>query len=186
MWCSCSHLLNSAKMYDLAIVFELSKTVITGQRFDTVLHTAADFLDPELRVWKGQVWGDFTTLIAASTAGPNDAPQIGSAGSIPVYKGSLEQLLQITFSRFQRRVFDEGCFVLRAEFGQDWFTPILQHPHCILRHPPTHLNRKTVPSQDAEANPITDQFVLFYLGPNVREFCAAFHSVSIIPGVNSW
>jgi hypothetical protein len=168
-------------MIDLAIVFELSKTVINNQRFDIILHTQNDYVKPDARVWFGQVWADLTSLDPHSTAQDSRQPsgaKKGNAGPIPVYEGSLEHLLQIIFTRFQNREYEEGCFLLKAEFGADWFTPIMQHPYCILRHP---YKSKSQDEQD-----MFHPFVLFYLGHNIKEFCAAFHSIGLIPGVNSW
>jgi hypothetical protein len=113
--------------------------------------------------------------------------------------------------------------MIRAEFGADWFTPILQHPYCVLRHTqaPTALlvpkpKQAPTPSTSSPARkrakrglasslnssvaggtgeseveyegvlPPFESFVMFYLGENVREFCHAFRTVGLVPGINSW
>ena len=202
-------------MIDLAVIFELSKTIIPNQRFDVVLHTTKDFMKPETRLWHGRVWADLTCLIPFSTRSIKVRPGIdpvkkGNAGPIPIFEGSVEHLLHLIFSRYQNRDFQEGLFLLKAEFGADWFTPVLQHPHCVIRQPsstlhysnptydPTpddvltpepspHLMNNRKRSLDS-SDPIgkMETYVLFYLGPNTKDFCAAFHPIGIIPGVNSW
>ena len=31
-----------------------------------------------------------------------------------------------------------------------------------------------------------DTFIVFYLGPNIKEFCHIFRGLGIVPGVNVW
>ena len=74
-------------------------------------------------------------------------------------------------------------FLIRGEIGADWCTPVLQHPYCVLRH--------LKPSYDSALGYNSDcisfkTFIVFYLGPNVKEFCNMFKSLGLIPGVNSW
>ncbi|OAJ40202.1 hypothetical protein BDEG_23966 [Batrachochytrium dendrobatidis JEL423] len=291
---------------DFALIFELSKTVITGERFDLVLHTAKDLHRPEGRQWHGRVWGDLTSLHTSRVLSCTQAPlvvgqmniggSVGGPGGIascqqPIYQGSIEQMLQVIFSRFDAGEFSEGVFLVKADYGQEWFSPVLQHPHCVLRHlVPTHSASSEVsreqlhhfsglgvsstsnsgigqipksslidstasittlspsiggmavgcwapldttdsvsdslhPSPNmslnptpimrsesmhpspatvsvadtiSRANPITtsttspqmlnavESHVLFYLGPNVKNFCYAFYAIGLIPGVNCW
>ncbi|KAI8915765.1 hypothetical protein EDD86DRAFT_196771 [Gorgonomyces haynaldii] len=206
-------------MLDLAVLFELSKTVIPNQRFDIVLHSPKDFVKPDTRAWHGSVWGDLTTLIPFSTQKHKAKLEMspikkGNAGPIPIFEGSVEHMLQLIFTRFETREYQEGLFLLKAEFGADWFTPVLQHPHCVIRQPPRQnksspqdidlLNRDLMDNPESlltpEPSPYianskkdvdqqpkqVETFVVFYLGPNVKDFCAAFHAIGLIPGVNSW
>ncbi|KAJ1566401.1 hypothetical protein HK405_009969, partial [Cladochytrium tenue] len=177
----------------------------------------------------------FTSSAASSTTAspaadaaartPNGAP-IPTAG----YEGGLEHMLRVVFTKFAAREFVEGLFLLRAEFGADWFTPILQHPHCVLRHtrppaavpaPPAppqlhqHLQQLYAPPRPAAGvgvgakryrraaaaaavpalsvapaapvgPPPFETFVMFYLGPHIKEFCHYFRRVGLVPGINSW
>ncbi|KAH6589189.1 hypothetical protein BASA61_005698 [Batrachochytrium salamandrivorans] len=140
---------------DFALIFELSKTVVTGEHFDVVLHSAKDLQRPESRLWHGRIWADLTRLHACSTrpipkttqtmqgvSGATAAPFIqsmgglvgnGGAGKQPTYQGSIEHMLHIIFTRFNKGEFTEGVFIMNAEYGAEWFSPVLQHPHCIIR-----------------------------------------------------
>ncbi|KAH6595527.1 hypothetical protein BASA50_005736 [Batrachochytrium salamandrivorans] len=305
---------------DFALIFELSKTVVTGEHFDVVLHSAKDLQRPESRLWHGRIWADLTRLHACSTrpipkttqtmqgvSGATAAPFIqsmgglvgnGGAGKQPTYQGSIEHMLHIIFTRFNKGEFTEGVFIMNAEYGAEWFSPVLQHPHCIIRQmgpfqnvaginntdssttlasfgasssfnsshnpmpgmesamlsgneagikaadwnagntsgggnsadglsssvggmatswmslsPRTHFPLPTqtapikadlsgvqsTPGSDATVveqplvKPVMpshdigfESHLLFYLGPNVREFCCAFYGIGLVPGVNTW
>jgi hypothetical protein len=176
-------------MVDLAIIFELSKTIV--QRFDAILYQHKDFANADKRPFRGRIWCDLTNLVAYSSKAIRPTTAIkGTAGNIPIYEGSVEHLLQLIFSRFERGDFQEGMFLVKADYGAEWFTPILQQPHCILR-------QTTKPKGSPELTPdpsptwfrkdsAFDSYVLFYLGPRIKEFCATFHPIGLIPGVNSW
>ncbi|KAI9099709.1 hypothetical protein DFS34DRAFT_648660 [Phlyctochytrium arcticum] len=109
-------------------IFELSKNVVIGQQFDMVLQTVRDFKVAEQQAWFGRLWCNLSGIRPFSTA------QIYGLGGHSSFEGGVERLLQIIFTKFANKEFVEGLFLLKAEFGADWFTPILQHPYCILRH----------------------------------------------------
>ena len=96
--------------------------------------------------------------------------------------GGIERLLQIIFTRYANKEYHEGFFIVNAEFGADWFTPILQQPYVILRHlPNTHHDYYSLSNHH-----IFRSYVMFYLGPNIKEFIQTLKSVGLIPGQNSW
>ncbi|KAI8929004.1 hypothetical protein BC831DRAFT_445975 [Entophlyctis helioformis] len=113
--------------FNESLVFELGKGVVLGQRFDIAAHSAEDMTLIEQQVWYGRVWCNLSSSRPFSTS-------IYNPHALPVEFGGLERLLQIVFTKFAKKEFVEGLFVIRAEFGADWFTPIMQHPFCILRH----------------------------------------------------
>ncbi|KNC99036.1 uncharacterized protein SPPG_05986 [Spizellomyces punctatus DAOM BR117] len=194
-------------------IFELSKNVVLGQQFDMVMQTVRDFKAAEQQSWFGRLWCNLSGIRPFSTTQIYGSPTSHHAS----FEGGLERLLQIIFTKFANKEFVEGLFLLKAEFGADWFTPILQHPYCILRHnnpPMTHVPAPHPPPQhaDGEHDQSTDRdqkeaikhstlavsppppplpqpyesFVMFYLGPNIKDFCTVFRSVGLVPGINSW
>lgn len=34
--------------------------------------------------------------------------------------------------------------------------------------------------------PSFESFIVFYLGPNIRDFCSVFRGLGLVPGVNCW
>ncbi|KAJ3066993.1 hypothetical protein HDU98_009777 [Podochytrium sp. JEL0797] len=225
------------------LIFELSKQVVLGAQFDMVLQTVADYQTAENKMWAGRVWANLASVRPLTTRDIYSVPPVvgeGEGGGL--LEGGLEHLLRIIFTKFAAKEFAEGVFLLRAEFGADWFSPILQHPYCILRHtkPPapieipistplpvaplsstqapnedpvpqapsskrqkrgtaasvsstaeleSQLTRNSlaaVPVMTASVQPPFESFIMFYLGPNVKEFCSVFRSVALVPGVNSW
>ncbi|KAJ3315818.1 hypothetical protein HDV04_000025 [Boothiomyces sp. JEL0838] len=173
---------------DLSLVYDLAKTV-TDNRFDLVLHKPEHFVNAETDLWMGNIWADLTKIEPSSTK-----DKVGGmrrmCGSIPLFTNSLEHLLYLIFNRYDRHEFQQGMFLVKAEFGQDWFTPIMQHPHCILRQPVRQVALRRNSTAGTEYKNLTpnvhQSFVLFYLGPNVPQFCATFYPIGLIPGINSW
>ncbi|KAI9334499.1 hypothetical protein DFJ73DRAFT_37248 [Zopfochytrium polystomum] len=216
-------------------IFEVSKKVVLGGDFDLVLHTVQSFQSHEHVKWGGRIWMNLTPVRAMTTSLVYSTPssRLGQSN----YSNGLEHLLRVIFTKFASGEFTEGLFLLRAEFGADWFTPILQHPHCVLRHtqPPvasgetssqsgagpislarrnssvstgggglagaaSNASRSTTkrlkrsggspaaPSPPAgnSSPPPFESYVMFYLGPRIKEFCHVFRSVGLVPGINSW
>eukprot|EP00842_Homolaphlyctis_polyrhiza_P004730 jgi/Hompol1/5258/HPOL_004276-RA len=110
---------------DLALVFELSRTVVPGQRFDIVMHSLRHFDNIEQMQWKGRVWADLTVLRPCTTspsfaarflnnrAGNNNDPQ--SRAQLPILEGSLEHAIQVILTRYSENEFSEGMFVVKAD-----------------------------------------------------------------------
>ncbi|KAI8612616.1 hypothetical protein BC830DRAFT_545644 [Chytriomyces sp. MP71] len=253
------HPSNNTLPFNEQIIFELSKQVVLSSQFDMVLQSVEDFQAAEHKMWAGAVWANLASVRPLTTKDIYSAPP--PLGDAPVFEGGLEHLLRIVFTKFASKEFAEGVFLLRAEFGADWFSPILQHPFCILRHtnvpapieipiaiamepllsdplggkqpavgtsaPSTTASSNKrqkrgsgaavdisapaaaaagamastssggagnggtrVPSPPAQATacvqPPFESYVMFYLGPNVKEFCSVFRSVALVPGINSW
>jgi hypothetical protein len=178
------------------LIFELSKNVVVGNQFEMVLQCVDDFRAAENRLWFGRVWANLTSVRPLTTSSLYAPPStIEGSG----FEGGLEHLLRIIFTKFASKEFSEGLFLLRAEFGADWFTPILQHPYCVLRHtnPPVaapstlkssgkRLKRSSSTALLANALPPFESYVMFYLGPNIKDFCHVFRSIGLVPGINSW
>ncbi|KAI8912288.1 hypothetical protein DFJ77DRAFT_76301 [Powellomyces hirtus] len=187
-------------------IFELSKNVVMHPQFDMIMQTVADFKAAEQQPWFGRLWCNLSAIRPFSTTDIYGNPANHQAS----YEGGLERLLEIIFTKFANKEFHEGLFLLRGEFGADWFTPILQHPYCILRHnnppmaapPHSDDNGGTSPASasaayqngrasnsSARPPPVHtpyETYVMFYLGPNIKEFCTVFRSVGLVPGINSW
>jgi hypothetical protein len=163
---------------DLSLIFELAKSVTT--RFDVILHRSEDYKGLDIKPLAGCVWADLTSLKPLFNSGANE---IGRCAGISIYEHSIQQALHILFNRFQKQNYTQGMFLLKAEYGEDWFTPILQHPHVVLRQPSKWKERSGKQSSGKGAH---EAFVLFYLGNRVNEFCSAFYPIGLIPGVNSW
>ncbi|KAJ3332700.1 hypothetical protein HDU76_013379 [Blyttiomyces sp. JEL0837] len=186
------------------LIFELSKNVVLNNEFDMVLQTVDDFRAAEPRPWFGRLWANLTGVRPLTTATMYTAPP--SNPLVPMFEGGLEHLLRIIFTKFAGKEFSEGLFLLRAEFGADWFTPILQHPYCVLRHTnpplpiqvpyaarPSSLNPAKKPRRignvgmmQTSVQPPFESYVMFYLGPNIKDFCHVFRSIGLVPGINSW
>ncbi|KAJ3278108.1 hypothetical protein HK104_002647 [Borealophlyctis nickersoniae] len=195
-------------------IFEISRSVVLGQQFDMVMQTVEDFKAAEGQPWFGRLWCNLSAIRPFSTS-PLYAAALTPPSPFhpPSFEGGLERLLQIIFTKFANKEFAEGLFLLRAEFGADWFTPILQHPYCILRHnnPPTAASpqrggggpveddgrgegepvpkrqkRQGGSSARQPVHPPFESYVMFYLGPNIKDFCTVFRAVGLVPGINSW
>ncbi|KAJ3113558.1 hypothetical protein HK100_001942 [Physocladia obscura] len=251
---------NNTLPFNEHLIYELSKQIVLGNQFDMVMQSVEDFQTAENKMWAGRIWSNLTNVRPITTRDIYSVPP--TVGDSSVFEGGLEHLLRIIFTKFADREFAEGVFLLRAEFGADWFSPILQHPYCILRHtsPPAPIeipisnsiikqndsspelqdsNVSSTPSQTlassakrqkrtpsapislplattaggssinvptsaamepdllatmkisappltASVQPPFESFVMFYLGPNVKEFCNVFRSVALVPGINSW
>ncbi|KAI8822672.1 uncharacterized protein EV422DRAFT_409386 [Fimicolochytrium jonesii] len=181
------------------VIYELCMSVIGNQRFDVVLQTIQDFKDAEGKPWPGRLWCNlcgirpFSTTMIYSGASPS-VRQIS-------YVCGLERLLEVIFTKFANKEFSEGLFLMKAEFGADWFTPILQHPYCILpnNNEPTYrahprpfstLSENGDGVMDTEEEQVLhspyESYIVFYLGPNVKDFISVFRTAGLIPGVNSW
>ncbi|KAJ3021978.1 hypothetical protein HKX48_007356 [Thoreauomyces humboldtii] len=169
-------------------IFELSKNVVAHQQFDMVMQTVTDFKSAEQQPWLGRLWCNLSAIRPFSTTQIYGHPANHGAS----YEGGLERLLEVIFTKFANKEFVEGLFLLRAEFGADWFTPILQHPYCILRHnnPPMPTGEEeegsTEPGLASTQQVPYESYVMFYLGPNIKDFCTVFRSVGLVPGINSW
>ncbi|KAJ3027324.1 UNVERIFIED_CONTAM: hypothetical protein HDU68_004022 [Siphonaria sp. JEL0065] len=235
---------NNTLPFNEHLIFELSKQVVLGNQFDMVLQSVEDFQQAENKMWAGRIWSNLASVRPLTTRDVYSVPP--ALGDVAVFEGGLEHLLRIIFTKFAANEFAEGVFLLRAEFGADWFSPILQHPYCILRHtnppapieipisapqpiqpvaepaapsppPPststskrskrttltssaslpehsmmmdlkinTNSNNHSQQPQTANVQPPFESFVMFYLGPHVKEFCSVFRSLALVPGVNSW
>ncbi|KAJ3178589.1 hypothetical protein HDU87_003412 [Geranomyces variabilis] len=193
-------------------IFELSKNVVQEPQFDMVMQTVFDFKAAEQQPWFGRLWCNLCAVRPFSTSKIYGSPMYHQDS----YEGGLERLLEIIFTKYANKEFSEGLFLLRAELGADWFTPILQHPYCILRHNNPPMKASTAHphnisdrdddgdmsghspsgrrrSSDAgsssaalHAHTPYESYVMFYLGPNIKEFCTVFRSVGLVPGINSW
>jgi hypothetical protein len=152
-------------------VFEVAKRAIQGNEFDKICQNVYDFESLEHETWFGKIYCDLTAA----------RPQSVDQTSIP----GIERLLQIVFTRYANKEYSEGIFVIRGEFGADWFTPILQHPVCILRQ---HGVRQFLGGymQELGSSVGFDSYVAFYMGPNVGSFCNQFRNVGYLPGYNCW
>ncbi|KAI9327043.1 hypothetical protein BDR26DRAFT_876123 [Obelidium mucronatum] len=217
---------NNTLPFNEFLIFELSKEVVLGNQFDMVLQSVEDFQAAENKMWAGRIWSNLASVRPLTTSEIYSVPP--TLGDSSVFEGGLEHLLRIIFTKFAAQEFAEGIFLLRAEFGADWFSPILRHPYCILRHtnPPAPIeipitsanlsqasplpsestttskrskrasftasefdgmkNRTAAAPMTASVQPPFESFVLFYLGPNLKEFCSVFRRVALVPGVNSW
>ena len=199
-------------------LYKKSTQVLGGQDFDVVLETS-DFLKSATK-WTGNVWADLTSLKPFESLLKESLLQQTSSSSTDLFEMSVERALQLIFTKFANREYSEGIFVVKAEVGRDWFTPILQQPHCILRNqlllgsstdylssissitedfqatachsPPRKKRASTLPSMSSPAlhfspeSPLKFTIAIFYLGENVRQFCATFYTIGLIPGINSW
>ncbi|KAH6586012.1 hypothetical protein BASA50_000955 [Batrachochytrium salamandrivorans] len=252
--------------FQQSTIFELGKEIVLGQHFDIIANSSEEFALIRQQGWFGRVWCDL------SSSRPFSTSSLGTLGPQAEYTG-LERQLQIIFTKFDCNEFVEGLFLIRGEFGADWFTPILQTPYCILRHVTLPCLRRPEPqvyvkecpslslgsggagpspesespndavlsSSDVEglntthttttdtntigtttattttpsvaaadadtlvealpaptataaatsasklAHPSSfDSYVVFYLGPNVKDFCIKFSSVGLVSGINSW
>lgn len=196
-------------------IFQQARAVIGNRQFDMILDTPGQFQMVENVEWNGCVWANLSGVLPVSTASQLAQAHLQSAQldslllseSVCGYNGGLERMLYIIFTKFARKEFSEGVFLLPSEFGADWFTPLLQNPYCIIRHTPNPLP----PPKDAvlvdkllekeygeflhafrkqrEQRVMGQQFtsfVVFYVGPNVQSFCLAFRGIGTIPGINSW
>ncbi|OAJ39741.1 hypothetical protein BDV3_005512 [Batrachochytrium dendrobatidis] len=220
-------------------IYQLGKEIILGQHFDIIANSSEEFTLIRQQGWFGRVWCDLSSSQPFSTTG------LGLHTPQNEYSG-LERQLQIIFTKFDCKEFVEGLFLIRGQFGADWFTPILQTPFCILRHvtipcsrqgrsqqstqpqsPKAPKDKDTIVSSaskspkgkdavnhstnvhavptkktskydglsanlpdNSASDPVHvnsfDSYVVFYLGPNVKDFCIKFSSVGLVPGINSW
>jgi hypothetical protein len=117
---------------DSKLIYQLSTHVIDGKAFDLIFKSSDSPKEFQTTQWHGSVWADLTAYVPFQTLKRSPAGQDLSPSLLFEY--SIERALQIIFTHFATRQFEEGLFVIRAEMGQYWFTPILQQPHCILRH----------------------------------------------------
>ena len=146
--------------FDQEYIYDLAKTITSNNQFDRKCFSAQDFHSIEQHQgWFGSVYCDLSELKPFSKN----------------FKDGIERYLQVIFTRYANKQYDEGLFIIRAEFGSDWFTPILQHPFCILRQ-----------RLDWNNGLEFDSFVAFYMGPNEQQFCQYFKNVGFIPGFNVW
>ena len=145
--------------FDQEYIYDLAKTVTINNHFDHQTFSSADFNNIEQQEWFGSIYCDLSELKPFNRN----------------YKDGIERYLQIIFTRYANKQYNEGLFIIRAEFGSDWFTPILQHPFCILRQ-----------RLDWNSGSDFDSFIAFYMGPNEQQFCQYFKNVGFIPGFNIW
>ena len=144
--------------FDQEYIYELAKSVTTNNQFDHQSFSASEFLQIEQQEWFGSIYCDLSELKPFSRN----------------FKDGIERYLQIIFTRYANKLYNEGLFIIRAEFGADWFTPILQHPFCILRQ------RLEFTAGEYES------YIAFYMGVNTEAFCSLFRNVGFIPGYNIW
>ena len=184
---------------DTKLIYQLSCSVIGNTEFNLVFKNTDSPTTFQERRWYGKVWADLTNYKPFSVLN-SDEPHS--------FNYSIERALQVIFTRFATREFTEGLFLLRAEMGQDWYTPILQQPHCTLRHMNHFLLKPDTSSSTPCSSPLLleetiasrkrsntictshpshfETYSIFYLGHNVKEFCSAFYPIGLIPGINSW
>ena len=156
--------------YDPSHVYEVAQRVVVGNEFDKICHSVNEFEALEQETWFGRLYCDLS-------GGRPFSHYASSSTGIP--QQGIERLLQIVFTRYANKEYREGIFVIRGEFGADWFTPILQHPMCILRQ-----NARLGHDQSGQAS--FDSYVAFYMGPNIANFCQQFRNVGYVPGFNCW
>jgi hypothetical protein len=172
--------------FDMSRLYEVGQRVVQGGMFDKVCDTIAEFEEleggnmdnatPDSSLskkeigWSGRVFCNLTRARPHSPLSHTFAP-------------GIERLLQIIFTRHANNEYSEGIFLIRAEFGADWFTPILQHPFCILRQ---HRYLEAGSGVSGSNVNVFDSFVAFYMGPNVARFCNHFRNVGYLPGFNCW
>jgi hypothetical protein len=166
----------SARQMDISLLFDLAKNLTGG--FDFVMDQQTEFQKIRSTNWKGSVWGDFSKRPALSKQ-----PLLGNTSTslIPIYPNSIEELLQLCFSRYRNNEYQHGFFLIKAEYGHDWFTPVLLHPHVIIRIP-----RSAKVSDTRRFLDPNESHVLMYLGSRIHEFCSIFYAVGLIAGVNTW
>lgn len=173
----------------MKLLYKLSTCVIGGSEFDLVFNQG-NGLDAK---WYGNVFADLSSISPFAAIKEREDLDLAVA-----FESSIEKALQIVFTRFALREFSHGIFVVKAQMGQDWFTPILQQPHCILREmsklpwlksepePNLNLGTRKRSATISTSTPTCETSIIFYLGNNVKEFCSAFYSIGLIPGINSW
>jgi hypothetical protein len=144
-------------------VFESAKRVVTGNSFDIICQTSQSFVEYEKHPLGRSIFCNLSDAVPYSTQADLSSVQ---------HLNSIENILQTIFTRYTNKDYDEGIFIIRSEFGADWFLPILHQPICILR-------QKHVQNQ-------FEAFACFYLGPHISEFCQNFKSLGSIPGFNAW
>jgi hypothetical protein len=172
--------LDHKPLFDIGHVFEVAQHVVVGGLFDQICHSVPEFEKLDDSTWSGKLFCDISSCRPFNRLLPSG----------PSANQGIERLLQIIFTRYANKEYSEGIFVIRGEFGADWFTPILQHPMCILRQ--QILRRGNSSSDDTSSpsgskmNPTFDSFVAFYMGPNVSQFCHQFRNVGYVPGFNCW
>ncbi|TPX30605.1 hypothetical protein SmJEL517_g05848 [Synchytrium microbalum] len=187
-----------------ALVFELGKNAMTAKTYDTVLQTMADYTQAETTRWSGRLFANMTMLKPISTAS-----LYGGDAAVAVlrdyhgFDGGLERILHIVTAKFQAREFTEALFLLKAEFGADWFAKtVLKQPYCVIHHTtPPQVNGRTGPppakKQRKSSNlttiltrvnaiPAFESYVAFYVGPHVEAFTTSFAAIGSVPGANSW
>lgn len=157
-----SSTLKSSRPFDTGYVFEVAQRVIGGD-FDKICHSPTEFQSLQQETWFGRLYCDLSSCRPYSSSS-NTSPGQEDLG--------IEKVLQVIFTRYANKEYNEGIFIIRAEFGADWFTPILQHPNCILRQTIGHES--------------FDSYVAFYIGPNVSDFCHHFRNVGYLSGFNCW
>lgn len=197
---------------DESEVFEYSKNVVAEQRFDMVLTNAEQLCVFIHEHWYGRVWADLTAIRPVSNALPNVVYETDALFSGGLER--LLQLIFLKFSekQFQEGVFLLRGEFGAPWFTPIMQYPhcILSHqniaPLSGSSAPTT--NTSSSPSQGIlepymmsstavpaittatattkPTRPSFDSYVVFYLGPNVKEFCTIFQNRGIIPGLNSW
>jgi hypothetical protein len=148
--------------FDEEKVYEQAQLVVNGQEFDTVCRGTREFDSLNQEDWAGRIFCDLSSCLPFSKQ--------------PLSADGIERFLQIIFTKYANKEYEEGLFLIRAEFGADWFKPIMEQPYVILRHQ----------SGLYEQNSVFHSYVLFYMGPNVNAFVHAFKSSGSIPGYQSW
>lgn len=131
---------------EMKLLHQLSLSVLNGADFNVTLKSSDSPRTFQERRWFGRVWADLTGYLPFASMAPSPAA-LGLAPTVS-FEHSIERALQIVFTRFALREYQEGIFLIKAEMGQDWFTPILQQPHCILRHLDFSLASSSSPSRN--------------------------------------
>ena len=130
---------NSPSLHSLPIneplVFELGKNAMTGKAYDTVVQSLSDYASAADVKWKGRLFCNMTMLRSVSTASLYGGDvAVNALKDYHGFEGGIENVLQLITRKFQNREFTEALFLLRAEFGADWFAAaVLKQPHCIIR-----------------------------------------------------
>lgn len=141
--------------FSLDDIFDLGTQLL--HHFDFVTHSGHEFYLMQQGSFYGKVFACLVDAVPFSTR-PQQVPQ----------HGGIERMLQCVYTRHANGDYSEGLFVIQAEFGADWFAPLLSSPHVIVRQ--------------QSASP----YIVMYLGQHTSEFCRLFARVGCIPGVNSW
>ncbi|KAI9203456.1 uncharacterized protein BJ171DRAFT_475812 [Polychytrium aggregatum] len=147
--CVCSHETGvSETTFEMDPLYRVSHRVVVDDSgsggFSLVIHSHSDIIASTVNPWEGRMYGNFTSLRSRTSRSyyPScikPSPDLVEAYCQPAVPESselkIEDILTHLFTRWSRREYIEGVFIVRAEIGAAWFTPILLHPHCFIKVP---------------------------------------------------